>query len=244
MARRVRNHVNPLAFVHDVDVPNFPAFFGRKAPIELDAGCADGRFLLERAANHPERDFVGMEIRQPMVVKAGKALAEVGLRNVCFVHCNANFSLAPSVDPGSLVAVHVQFPDPWFKAKHHKRRVINQDFLRDCWERLAPGGTLYWSTDVCELAEEMIALTEASGYFRNTLAAHAYQRANPLPERSAWERHLEAHGRPIWRAQYERLDEPVAQTRLVAVPVEVRKPTAAAPAPRPYAYAARRVSRR
>ena len=166
---RVRHHVNPLSFRREVEIPDWAEVFADAArPLEVDVGFAHGTFLLEQAARTPEHNFVGLEIRVPMVEEVKQRIAQRELTNVCAVLCNANQSFRDLFQPASLHRVYVHFPDPWFKARHHKRRRVKPAFLDDLAVCLEPGGELRFMTDYAAYAEEVVELVEAHPAFENS----------------------------------------------------------------------------
>jgi len=160
---RVRHHVNPLNFDADVEAPDWGEVFpDATRPLEVEVGFMHGRFLLDLAARHPERNFVGLEIRRPLVDEVERRVARRRLENVHVVYCNANASFPDLFAPGALAAVYVHFPDPWFKKRHRKRRVFTPEFLEVVASRLAPGGRLSFMTDYADYSGEVVALVEGS----------------------------------------------------------------------------------
>ena len=126
-------------------------------PVVLEIGFGMGETTAEIAAAHPERDFVGIEVHAPGV---GSLLREVdgrGLANVRVIRHDAVEVVDAMIPPGSLAGIHVFFPDPWPKKRHHKRRLLRPDFVHALALRLAPGGYLHVATDWSDYAEEMLA---------------------------------------------------------------------------------------
>ena len=122
----MRQHVNPLSrfFQRNLILPTAADLFEKKdLPIHLDIGCARGKFLLEMAIANKEWNFIGLEIRESLVIAAEKERVGLGLDNVKFLFCNANMSLSnllSKTKPNQLKKVSIQFPDPWFKNRHRK----------------------------------------------------------------------------------------------------------------------------
>jgi len=161
--KKVRHHVNPLRSTHQikVDIPDrWPeTFFAEPAnPLHVDIGCARGLFCLEAADSQPSWNYLGLEIRSILAEAAREDAAAAGLRNVNFIACNANVNfdeLMQRAGPHTnLRAVSIQFPDPWFKARHKKRRVVQPELVTSILRHLAPGGCLFVQTDVLDLAED------------------------------------------------------------------------------------------
>ena len=126
---------------------DFPALFGRPAPVELELGAGDGSFLLAHAAAHPERDFVGVERLLGRLRKIDRKGRRRGLANLRALRLEAGYVLEWMIRPGSLDALHVYFPDPWPKRRHWKRRLVNPRFVELSARALAPGGFVYLRTD-------------------------------------------------------------------------------------------------
>ena len=140
-------------------MPNWAEIFSNlDAPLHLDIGCARGRFVLEMAKQFPERNFLGIEIRQPLVTDANEIRDELALSNLHYFFANINISLKALLDSlptAKLTWVTIQFPDPWFKKKHHKRRVVQADLV-DILARSTPADTTFFiQSDVEEVALEM-----------------------------------------------------------------------------------------
>jgi tRNA (guanine-N7-)-methyltransferase len=126
---------------------DFAALFGRVAPIEIDLGCGDGGFLAAYAALHPERDFLGIERLVGRVRSATKRAERLRLTNVRILRAETAHTVRHLLPPSSVVRFHLSFPDPWPKRRHHRRRLVNPDFLRDAAVALVPNGTVRIATD-------------------------------------------------------------------------------------------------
>ncbi len=170
--------------------------FGRAAPVVLEIGFGMGETTVEIAAAHPERDFVGIEVHAPGV---GSLLREVdgrGLANVRVIRHDAVEVVDAMIPLGSLAGIHVFFPDPWPKKRHHKRRLLRPDFVHALALRLAPGGYLHVATDWSDYAEEMLATLGAERLLVNTVQGFA-----PRPEsrpQTKFERRGKRLGHPVF----------------------------------------------
>ncbi|NEN93682.1 MAG: tRNA (guanosine(46)-N7)-methyltransferase TrmB, partial [Okeania sp. SIO3H1] len=138
MARvRVRQHVNPFSSKYQqlVTLPNFSNIYSDiNKPLHLDIGCGRGKFLWQMAQTEPEWNFLGLEIREPLVIEANNLLNEKGFNNLHYLFCNANISLEKilqSLPEGKLQRVSILFPDPWFKRRHQIRRVVQPKLVED-----------------------------------------------------------------------------------------------------------------
>ncbi|MDM7921430.1 MAG: tRNA (guanosine(46)-N7)-methyltransferase TrmB [Pyrinomonadaceae bacterium] len=204
MARvRVHQHVNPLApFFRQAPKPiDISAVFADpEKPLLLDIGCARGRFLLRMAEAEPAWNYLGVEIRQPLVDEANRLAAEAGSMNLHYSFCNAMLwldRLLENIPKEVLQAVTIQFPDPWFKKKHAKRRMVNPEMIDTIAQHLSPGGRVFVQTDIEFLADEMFALFREEGRF-----AEENIDANPFPVKTEREKAVEEKGLPVYRAGF------------------------------------------
>jgi tRNA (guanine-N7-)-methyltransferase len=210
----VRQHVNPLSRYHQQPraLP-LPAelFAEPERPLHLDIGSARGRFLLELAQREPQRNYLGVEIRRPLVEAAEADRRSLGLDHLHYLFCNANVSLQEwlaALPAGRLERVSIQFPDPWFKKKHHKRRVLQPSLLLALAAALAPGRELFLQSDVAAVIEPMVQLVEASGCFGRPAAdARPWRRDNPLPVATERERLVLGQGLPVYRVLFVRNEQ-------------------------------------
>lgn len=212
----VRQHVNPLSSYHQAPRPLPPPaelFEQPSRPIHLDIGCARGRFLLAMAEAEPQRNYLGLEIRLPLVEAAEAEREALQLAQARILYANANVSLGPwlaQLQPGQLERVSIQFPDPWFKHRHHKRRVLQPALLNALAGALLPGRELFIQSDVEAVVLPMVALIEASGCFTRPAAdPRPWRPTNPLPVPTERERFVLDRGLPVYRVLYRRNDQPV-----------------------------------
>lgn len=152
--------------------------FGRRAPCVLEVGFGMGETTARIAQAHPDTDYLGIEVHGPGVGSLCKQVAEAGLSNVRIVQHDAVEVLRDMILPGALAGVHVYFPDPWPKKRHHKRRIVQPDFVALVASRLAPGGYLHCATDWEAYAQWMLAVLEAEPLLVNTGQGYA--------DRPAW----------------------------------------------------------
>jgi tRNA (guanine-N7-)-methyltransferase len=147
---------------------DFAAAFGRAAPLVVEIGFGMGGTTATMAATAPEIDFLGIEVHPPGVGALLQRIDEAGLTNVRIVQHDAVEVLESMIAPGSLAAVHVFFPDPWHKKRHHKRRLIQPTLVGLLASRLAPGGRLHCATDWQPYAEQMLEVLSAQPALVNT----------------------------------------------------------------------------
>jgi len=138
--------------------------FGREAPIEIEIGFGKGEFLVARADMCPERNFVGFEIDTGRLRWAEYKVFKAGLTNVRFVAGDATRLLPTVFAPGQVAAAYMNFPDPWPKARHAKRRMIRADVVATMVDIVAPGGDIIIVTDVTEYARVGLELLEAQAH--------------------------------------------------------------------------------
>lgn len=220
----VRQHVNPLSRFHQQPRPLPPLselFADPARPLHLDIGCARGRFLLAMAQEQPNWNFLGLEIRRPLVEAAERDREALALTNVRFLFTNANVSLEPwlaQLPPARLARVSFQFPDPWFKKKHHKRRVLQPALLLTLAGALSEGKELFVQSDVLAVIEPMVALIELSGCFERAAGdSRPWRQDNPLPVPTERETSVLERGLPVYRVLYHRTAAaPPARTELEA----------------------------
>ncbi|NMF62944.1 tRNA (guanosine(46)-N7)-methyltransferase TrmB [Brasilonema octagenarum] len=207
---RVRQHVNPLAQKYQtlIDPLDWEKVYAKpKAPLHLDIGAARGRFLLSMAKIEPDWNFLGLEIREPLVVEANKWRDELGLTNLHYVFCNVNNSLRSlfsSLPKASLQRVTIQFPDPWFKNRHAKRRVVQPELVTELAEFLIPGGIVFLQSDIEFVALEMCDRFANHPAFQR-LGTGEWLAQNPLPVSTEREIGTINKGEPVYRALFETL---------------------------------------
>ena len=149
------------------------AIFGRTAPLVLEIGFGMGAATAQIAQGRPDTDFIGVEVHVPGVGALLKRIGEAGLDNLRIVQHDAVQVLEHMVAPDSLAGVHVYFPDPWHKKKHHKRRLIQPPLVALLASRLAPGGVLHCATDWRPYAEQMLEVLSAEPLLANTADGYA-----------------------------------------------------------------------
>lgn len=179
---------------------SWPTVFGRTAPLECELGFGRPHFILERAVEVPDHDVVGIEWkgRWPRVVqeKQRKGLYP----NVRAIHGNAWLLFGALFAPATLDLVVLNFPDPWWKSKHHKRRIVSDTFAAQIASRLKPGGHLLIQTDVATLLEEELARFEAQPTLENTAGPGRLATKKPVTASSHREKRCRKDGVPIFRA--------------------------------------------
>lgn len=152
---------------------DFAALFGRPAETILEIGFGMGETTATIAAAQPEKNFLGVEVHTPGVGSLLKRIGEHGLANLRLIQHDAVETLRDMIAPASLAGVHIFFPDPWPKKRHHKRRLVQADFVALLASRLKPGGYVHLATDWQEYAEQMLAVLSAEPLLENTAEGFA-----------------------------------------------------------------------
>jgi tRNA (guanine-N7-)-methyltransferase len=181
-----------------------PAAFGRAAPLTVEIGFGMGDATAAIAAELPERNFLGIEVHPPGVGALLKLIGERDLRNLRIVQHDAVEVLRDMIAPGSLAGVHVYFPDPWHKKRHHKRRLIRAPFVALLASRLAPGGYLHAATDWQPYAQQMLEVLGAETALANTADGFAPRPAWRPPTR--FENRGLRLGHGVWDLLFTRRD--------------------------------------
>jgi tRNA (guanine-N7-)-methyltransferase len=158
---------------YDTRPLDFAAVFGRDAPTVLEIGFGMGDATAQIAAALPGTNFVGIEVHAPGVGALLKRIGELGLTNLRLVQHDAVEVLESMIPPLSLAGVHIYFPDPWHKKRHHKRRLIQPNWVRQLATRLAPAGYLHCATDWQPYAEQMLEVLGAEPTLANTAEGYA-----------------------------------------------------------------------
>jgi tRNA (guanine-N7-)-methyltransferase len=152
---------------------DYAAVFGRSAPVVLEIGCGMGDTTAKIASTLAETDFIGIEVHGPGVGNLCKLVSELGLRNLRVMQHDATEVVRDMIAPASLAGIHVYFPDPWPKKRHHKRRILQPAFVAELAQRLAPGGYLHCATDWEEYAQFMLETLSAEPLLENTASDYA-----------------------------------------------------------------------
>jgi tRNA (guanine-N7-)-methyltransferase len=180
--------------------------FGRVAARTLEIGFGNGEHLLQRALAQPERDFIGVEVHRPGIGHLLLAAARADVGNLRLIAHDALEVLQQQIAPGSLDEVQLLFPDPWPKKRHHKRRIVQHEFVALVASRLAAGGHLHLATDWEPYADEMLQVLGGCSVLANCAAAGGFIDVAVVPARSAtrFQRRGERLGHPIRELLFRR----------------------------------------
>ena len=205
---RLRHHVNPLhASYLATGASRLPLPAGREVEVEL--GCADALFLFERAAADPALFCVGVELRRDLVDDVNRRAREAGLHHLQAVFANGQTEFDALFPEGRLARVFINFPDPWFKRRHQKRRVVSAGLVAAIDRTLTAGGELFFQSDVFDLALDAMAAIEESARFDNLHGEWSFAPENPFGARSLREVRCRERALPIWRMHYRRAATPL-----------------------------------
>ncbi|MFM8633728.1 MAG: tRNA (guanosine(46)-N7)-methyltransferase TrmB [Planctomycetia bacterium] len=192
------------------------SLFPADLPVELEVGSGKGLFLSSSAGSRPDTNFLGIEIAFGYARLCAGKLAVAAATNARIIHGDAQRLVRAMLPDKSLSAVHVYFPDPWWKARHRKRRVLSEPFLQHAGRVLAPGGRLHVWTDVEEYFLEAMEAARATGVFSDPCTEPARPATHDLDYRTHFERRTRMAGQPVWRAALERTERPAAVQRVAA----------------------------
>ncbi len=200
---RIRQHVNPKHLHFERfrgDVPVLPADW----PIEVEIGCAEAQFLFERAAVQPRASYVGLEIREDLVAYVNNK-ARAAQLPVHAVFCQAQLHM-PQIFGGRQVdRVFINFPDPWFKRRHHDRRMVDRALVAAVGNVARRGADIFVQSDVWDVALDSMDAFERDDRFTNVAGEWTFWRSgNPYGVRSWREQNAEETGLTIWRIMYRR----------------------------------------
>jgi tRNA (guanine-N7-)-methyltransferase len=209
MARiKVRQHVNPLSIIYQQPLipPEWSAIYPNlAAPIHLDIGSAAGSFLLQLAQYEREWNYLGIEIRQALVIQANQIRDRAEIDNLHYVFGNINTSLATllaSLPAGKLQRISIQYPDPCFKQRHAKRRVVQPELVNDIARYLPSGGEIFLQSDLEWVAQEMCDRFSENPAFHRTQSD--WLEPNPLGIPTERETATLKRGLPVHRAVWIR----------------------------------------
>lgn len=210
--RRALEEILPLYQIeYRPELLDFEATFGRKAPVVLEIGCGMGETTAAIAQSRPDVDFIGCEVFPAGVGALSKRLYEMELTNVKVVRHDAVEIVRDMIPDGSLDGIHIYFPDPWRKARHHKRRLVAQPFIGNLVKKLKAGGYIHCATDWENYAEQMLEVLEGEPLIENLHGKGNWSpvMGNPLCERprTKFQARGERLGHGIWDLVYIRKGE-------------------------------------
>jgi tRNA (guanine-N7-)-methyltransferase len=208
--RGVRLPVEQLApYLLEVPDPprplDFSAVFGNARPVELEIGFGKGLFLLNSAMSQPDVNFLGVEIERKYQLFTANRMAKRVLTNVRLVRGDARLFLRDCIRSNSVQALHVYFPDPWWKTRHHKRRLWTPDFAAECARILVSGGMLFTATDVEEYFSVIIGHLASQPQLRPLTPHEEKTPEHDLDFLTNFERKSCQAGRAVCRSLHEKI---------------------------------------
>lgn len=184
---------------------DLPAVFGRLAPVTLEIGFGNGESLLEMARRAPEQDFLGIEVHRPGVGHLLSRVDELALQNLRVICHDGVEVLRQRIASRSLHGVQLFFPDPWHKKRHHKRRIVQPEWLRLVADRLQAGGRLHMATDWQDYAEHMLAAADAEPALSNQAGPGRFMPDRAGRPETKFERRGLARGHGVWDLVYTKV---------------------------------------
>ena len=183
------------------------ALFGRHASRYLEIGFGDGKALAEMAAAQAEVDFLGIEVHRPGVGSLLQRVEQQSLTNVHVICADVVEVLKTMLLDASLDKAFLFFPDPWPKKRHHKRRILQPDFVDLLRQRLKPGGILHMATDWQDYAMHMLAVMKTSSGFTNTSSDDTFVMRPAYRPLTKFEARGQRLGHGVWDLLFERRDD-------------------------------------
>jgi tRNA (guanine-N7-)-methyltransferase len=183
---------------------DFAAAFGRAAPLVLEIGFGNGEQLVHAAITEPGRNHLGIEVHRPGVGRLLNAAAAAGLANLRVMRHDAVEVLQHEVAPGTLSEIRIYFPDPWPKVRHHKRRLVQPEFVALAASRLWPGGVLHLATDWQDYANQMLSVADGCPALRNVAGAGRFSPRPAWRIESHFERRGTRLGHGVWDVVHQR----------------------------------------
>ncbi|TWU54423.1 tRNA (guanine-N(7)-)-methyltransferase [Rubripirellula tenax] len=179
--------------------------FGNDLPLEIEVGSGKGLFMATESAAHPKHNFLGVEIIGKYASHAAGRLRKAGVTNAIMISGNAEPLFEKKIAAESLEAVHVYFPDPWWKKKHRKRRVVNTTSVQNFSKALRVGGRFHFWTDVLDYFEQTIELiAEIAPEFGVPIPEEEVEATHDLDYRTHFERRSIQQHIPVYRVRYEK----------------------------------------
>ena len=204
---RALNDLFPLYGLTLQDSPlNFVEVFQRSSPIILEIGFGNGSSLSEMAKNHPEQDYIGIEVHSPGVGNLLMQVERLGLTNLRVINDDGVDVLNKMIADESIDAVQLFFADPWHKKRHHKRRIVQKEFVQLLRKKLKVGGVFHMATDWEHYAQHMMSVMNESEGFENTAGKDQFL---PRPEHrplTKFEQRGQRLGHGVWDLIFKKIN--------------------------------------
>lgn len=186
------------------DAPDWPRLFGNHNPLALEIGCGTGDFVAQMAQLHPERNFLAVDYYNKGCLKTCKRIDAAGLDNVRVVRGEAREFLLRCIPRESLRTVVINCPDPWPKARHRKRRLVNAGFVNFLSGFMQPGGDFHFATDFDDYGEDVARLMRGVSGFENVLSPDPYRHELPGYPLSRYMLKFMGEGKRIYFVHYRK----------------------------------------
>ncbi|HIA62252.1 MAG TPA: tRNA (guanosine(46)-N7)-methyltransferase TrmB [Planctomycetes bacterium] len=183
---------------------NIQGLFRSDNPLEIELGSGKGLFLNRAAVENPTRNFIGLEIRKKYALYSAIRLERVGIANAVIFQGDGLLFCNKYIPTATVHAVHVYFPDPWWKQKHHKRRVLNAGFMGDVVRILEPQGKLYFWTDVRDYFDATLELISQFDELIGPRDVQEHQPEFDMDYRTHFERRTRKHNESVYRSEFVR----------------------------------------
>ena len=197
----------PLYGLELQDTPvNFSNIFQRTAPTILEIGFGNGSSLSEMAMNNPEQDYIGIEVHRPGVGNLLSQIEKLSLTNLRVMNEDAIDVLNKMIADGSLSAVYLFFADPWHKTRHHKRRIVQKEFVQLLRKKIKVGGVFHMATDWEAYAKHMMRVMTAAEGFSNTAGKEQYLPRPDYRPLTKFEQRGQRLGHGVWDLIFKKVD--------------------------------------
>ncbi len=191
---------------------NWSDFFGNDLPVQLDIGCGRGLFTVNASERHPDINFLGLEIDYREGRRGAMRLLKREQPNARIMGGDCKVVLAKMMEPGSVSAAHVYFPDPWWKKRHHKRRLFTLEFVDLLARVVQSGGHVHSWSDVAEYFEIIQGLMDDHSEFETLAPPDEREPENDMDYQTSFERKKRQLGLPIYRGLWQRVPHSIGVT--------------------------------
>jgi tRNA (guanine-N7-)-methyltransferase len=201
-----------LDFLDIDEWPDWQAKFGNPHPLKLEIGFGMGSFLIDMAAQEPQTNFIGMDFYHKGIRKLMTRKSKLQLENIRVAYGDVRFKIPLLFKDGELETVYINFPDPWPKKRHTKRRLIKPDFVKLIGQKIAPGGHIFLATDFETYAMEMLEHFNSEPLFQNQDPASGFLESREDLPKTKYEKNFINAGHKIYYLEYSRLGTTVPKT--------------------------------
>lgn len=190
-----------------------PYFANPQFPLEVEVGSGKGLFMTSASRAYPDRNFLGVEISGKYARFAAARLAKEQRTNAVMLHGDARIVFGRWLPDGACAAVHVYFPDPWWKQRHHKRRIMNEWFVKEIERVLATNGSLHFWTDVEDYFHMGLAVLAEHSSLAGPFDVAELPAEHDLDYRTHFERRMRLQELQVWRAEFHKKHAPLSASK-------------------------------